>query len=92
MATNKSLTSYLIMLFRKKVTVMTLTSVVLIAVAFFRELFGFGSIYGAQVITNQIYIGGYENNGLMILSPGAFFILGLIVWAHRAYTGTADKD
>jgi Na+-transporting NADH:ubiquinone oxidoreductase subunit D len=65
---------------------------ILIAVAFFRELFGFGSIYGAQVITNQIYIGGYENNGLMILSPGAFFILGLIVWAHRAYTGTADKD
>ena len=65
---------------------------ILIAVAFFRELFGFGSIYGAQVITNQIYLGGYENNGLMILSPGAFFILGLIVWAHRAYTGQADKD
>ena len=65
---------------------------ILIAVAFFRELFGFGSIYGAQVITNQIYIGGYENNGLMILSPGAFFILGLIVWAHRAYTKVIDKD
>lgn len=65
---------------------------ILIAVAFFRELFGFGSIYGAQVITNQIYLGGYENNGLMILSPGAFFILGLIVWAHRAYTGKSDKD
>ena len=64
---------------------------ILIAVAFFRELFGFGSIYGAQVIANQIYLGGYENNGLMILSPGAFFILGLIVWAHRAYTGTSDK-
>ena len=65
---------------------------ILIAVAFFRELFGFGSIYGAQVITNQIYLGGYENNCLMILSPGAFFILGLIVWAHRAYTETSDKD
>ena len=65
---------------------------ILIAVAFFRELFGFGSIYGAQVFSDQIYMGGYENNGLMILSPGAFFILGLIVWAHRAYTGTADKD
>mgnify|MGYP001200091109 CR=1 FL=1 len=65
---------------------------ILIAVAFFRELFGFGSIYGAQVITSQIYLGGYENNGLMILSPGAFFILGLIVWAHRAYTGISDKD
>ena len=65
---------------------------ILIAVAFFRELFGFGSIYGAQVFGDQIYSGGYENNGLMILSPGAFFILGLIVWAHRAYTKVIDKD
>ena len=65
---------------------------ILIAVAFFRELFGFGSIYGAQVFNDQIYMGGYENNGLMILSPGAFFILGLIVWAHRAYTNVIDKD
>ena len=65
---------------------------ILIAVAFFIELFGFGSIYGAQVFSDQIYMGGYENNGLMILSPGAFFILGLIVWAHRAYTNVIDKD
>ena len=65
---------------------------ILIAVAFFRELFGFGSIHGAQVFSAQIYLGGYENNGLMILSPGAFFILGLIVWAHRAYTRVVDKD
>ena len=65
---------------------------ILIAVAFFRELFGFGSIYGAKVFSDQIYLGGYENNGLMILSPGAFFILGLIVWAHRAYTKVIDKD
>ena len=65
---------------------------ILIAVAFFRELFGFGTIYGAQVFGDQIYSGGYENNGLMILSPGAFFILGLIVWAHRAYTKVIDKE
>ena len=65
---------------------------ILIAVAFFRELFGFGSIYGSTVFSDQIYMGGYENNGLMILSPGAFFILGLIVWAHRAYTNVIDKD
>ena len=66
--------------------------VILIAVAFFRELFGFGSIYGVQVVTDQIFMNGYENNGLMILSPGAFFILGLIVWAHRAYTKVIDKE
>ena len=66
--------------------------VILIAVAFFRELFGFGSIYGVQVVTDQVFMNGYENNGLMILSPGAFFILGLIVWAHRSYTKVLDKD
>jgi len=65
---------------------------ILIAVAFFRELFGFGSIYGMPVITETIFKSGYENNGLMILSPGAFFILGLIVWAHRSYTKVIDKD
>ena len=65
---------------------------ILISVAFFRELFGFGSIYGGQIITDQVYLGGYENNGLMILSPGAFFILGLIVWAHRHFTKVIDKD
>jgi|TARA_B110000263_G_scaffold23483_1_gene18171 Na+-transporting NADH:ubiquinone oxidoreductase subunit D len=65
---------------------------ILISVAFFRELFGFGSIYGGQIITDQAYLGGYENNGLMILSPGAFFILGLIVWAHRHFTKVIDKD
>ena len=65
---------------------------ILIAVSFFRELFCFGSIYVAQVFSDQFYMGGYENNGLMILSPGAFFILGLIVWAHRAYTNVIDKD
>ena len=65
---------------------------ILIGVAFFRELFGFGSIYGGQIFTDQIYMSGYENNGLMILSPGAFFILGLIVWAHRAYTNVIDKE
>ena len=65
---------------------------ILIAVAFFREIFGFGSIYGSQIISDHMYLSGYENNGLMILSPGAFFILGLIVWAHRSYTKVIDKE
>ena len=65
---------------------------ILIAVAFFRELFGFGSIYGYNVINDTIYFSGYENNGLMILSPGAFIILGLIVWVHRFYTKVVDKE
>ena len=65
---------------------------ILISVAFFREIFGFGSIYGSQIISDHMYLSGYENNGLMILSPGAFFILGLIVWAHRSYTKVIDKE
>ena len=65
---------------------------ILIAVAFFRELFGFGSVYGYNVINDNIYFSGYENNGLMILSPGAFIILGLIVWVHRSYTKVVDKE
>jgi len=56
---------------------------ILIAVAFFRELLGSGTIYGFQVIPDSFYAAGYENMGLMTLSQGAFIILGLIVWAQR---------
>ena len=56
---------------------------ILIGVAFFRELLGNGTIYGFQVIPDSFYAAGYENMGLMTLSPGAFIILGLIVWAQR---------
>ena len=56
---------------------------ILIGVAFFRELLGSGTIYGFQVIPDSFYAAGYENMGLMTLCPGAFIILGLIVWAQR---------
>lgn len=56
---------------------------ILIAVAFFRELFGSGTLYGYQIIPTSFYEAGYENMGLMVLSPGAFIILGLIVWVQR---------
>jgi Na+-transporting NADH:ubiquinone oxidoreductase subunit D len=64
---------------------------ILIGVAFFRELLGYGSIYGFQVIPDTFYSAGYENMGLMVLSPGAFIILGLIVWAHRI-AGKIEED
>jgi Na+-transporting NADH:ubiquinone oxidoreductase subunit D len=57
--------------------------IILVVVAFFRELLGSGSIYGLQVIPQSFYDAGYENLGLMVLSPGAFIILGLIVWVQR---------
>ena len=57
--------------------------IILIAVAFFRELLGSGTIYGYKVVPEALYAAGYENMVLMVLSPGAFIILGLIVWAQR---------
>jgi Na+-transporting NADH:ubiquinone oxidoreductase subunit D len=59
---------------------------ILIAVSFFRELFGSGSVFGLQIIPQVMYDAGYSNVGLFVLSPGAFIILGLIIWAQRAVT------
>ena len=56
----------------------------LILVAFFRELLGSGKLYGYQVIPDALYERGYENNGLMLLSPMALITLGLIIWVQRA--------
>ena len=56
---------------------------ILIVVSFFREILGSGTIYGYQIIPDSAYAAGYENMGLMSLSPGAFIILGLIVWIQR---------
>lgn len=56
----------------------------LILVAFFRELFGSGKLYGYQVIPDALYEMGYENNGLMLLSPMALITLGIIIWVQRA--------
>ena len=53
---------------------------ILIVVSFFRELLGSGTLYGYQVVPQWAYENGYENLGLMVLSPGAFIVLGLIVW------------
>jgi Na+-transporting NADH:ubiquinone oxidoreductase subunit D len=64
---------------------------ILIGVAFFRELLGSGTIYNFQVIPDSFYSAGYENMGLMVLSPGAFIILGLIVWVHRI-AAKIDED
>ena len=67
---------------------------ILILVAFFREIFGSGTVLGFQVVPASIYIengGWYSNNGLMLLAPGAFIVLGLIIWIQRSYTGYMEK-
>ena len=66
---------------------------ILIAVSAFRELLGFGQLLGYQVIPLSIYGnngGWYVNNGLMILAPGAFIILGLIIWFQRIFTKVVE--
>ena len=64
---------------------------ILIGVAFFRELLGSGTFYGIQIIPDSFYAAGYENMGLMVLSPGAFIILGLIVWAQRLIANIEEE-
>ncbi|MGC9342160.1 MAG: NADH:ubiquinone reductase (Na(+)-transporting) subunit D [Bacteroidales bacterium] len=57
---------------------------ILIVVAFFRELFGSGTLYGYQVIPEAFYDFGYADNGLMILPPMALITVGIIIWVQRA--------
>jgi Na+-transporting NADH:ubiquinone oxidoreductase subunit D len=60
-------------------------SVVLLAVGFFRELFGSGSLFGVEILPLIQSGGWYQANGLMLLPPSAFFIIGLLIWALRAW-------
>ena len=71
---------------------------IIIIVSFFRELFGAGTITlpdgGAGYVLWRIpeawYAAGYENIGLLVLSPGAFFILGLVIWGQREWFGLEE--
>jgi len=58
--------------------------IILIIVAFFRELLGSGKLLGLQVIPDFIYAMGYENNGLMLLSPMALITVGVMIWIQRS--------
>lgn len=57
--------------------------IILIIVAFFRELFGSGTLWGCQVIPQWWYDAGYQNNGMMILPPMALITVACIIWIHR---------
>ena len=61
--------------------------IILVVVAFIRELFGSGTLFGVQIIPHSWYIangGFYENNGLIILPPMALIVLGVIIWIQRS--------
>mgnify|MGYP001410680180 FL=1 len=58
---------------------------ILIVVAFIRELFGSGELWGVSVIPQFIYDLGYQDNGLMLLSPMALIVVGVYIWIQRYY-------
>src|SRR5690606_15840141 len=60
-------------------------SALLIVLAVIRELFGAGSLFGYPILSLHTDGGWYVANGLMLLAPSAFFIIGLLIWLLRSY-------
>ena len=60
-------------------------SLVLILVAFVRELFGSGSLFGFPILAKVTDGGWYTPNGLLLLSPSAFFLIGILIWIVRTF-------
>lgn len=60
--------------------------VIIVIVGFLREVLGSGTLWGQNIIPSFLTNLGYVNNGLMVLPPGAFVIIGLIVWLQREIT------
>ncbi|GAA4956256.1 NADH:ubiquinone reductase (Na(+)-transporting) subunit D [Algibacter agarivorans] len=71
--------------------------VILIIVAFFRELLGAGTLLGFKVLGDPIektgaYALGYENNGFMLLAPMALIVVGIIIWIQRSRNKALIED
>lgn len=60
-------------------------SIILIVVAFIRELFGSGAILGIKIIPQAFYDAGYINNGMMIMPTMALVLVGVIIWIQRSF-------
>ncbi len=67
-------------------------SAVLLFVGFFRELFGNGSLFGYTLLTKTTDGGWYTANGLMLLPPSAFFLIGLFIWAVRSWDSSQVEE
>jgi Na+-transporting NADH:ubiquinone oxidoreductase subunit D len=76
--------------------------IILMAVAFIRELLGKGTVFGWKVIgptgdylintTDSFLFGWYENNNLMVLFPSAMFVIGILIWIHRGIINKSLVD
>ena len=64
---------------------------ILILVAFFRELLGSGTLLGFQIVPQALYDIGFQDMGLMLLAPGAFIVLGLLIWVQRTIIGYTEE-
>jgi Na+-transporting NADH:ubiquinone oxidoreductase subunit D len=58
---------------------------IIMLVGFFRELFGSGTLFGATIFPLASEGGWYQPNGLMVLSPAAFFLIGIFIWLLRTW-------
>lgn len=67
-------------------------AMILVIVAFFRELLGSGTLLGYQVVPDSFYELGYVNNGLMILPPMALIVVACIIWVHRLINKDLQED
>ena len=68
-------------------------AIILMVVAFVRELFGSGAILGYKVIPQAFYDAGYINNGMMIMPTMALVLVGVIIWIQRSFNKELiDKD
>ncbi|MCM1036400.1 MAG: NADH:ubiquinone reductase (Na(+)-transporting) subunit D [Bacteroides sp.] len=67
-------------------------TIILVIVAFFRELLGSGTLLGYRVVPQAVYDAGYVNNGLMILPPAALLVVACIIWVHRSYNKDLQED
>lgn len=65
---------------------------ILVAVAFFRELLGSGTLLGIRIIPQALYDIGYVNNGLMVMPPMALILVAVIIWIQRARMKDLQED
>ena len=67
-------------------------ALILMLTAFLRELFGAGKLFGVEVLPLVTEGGWYVPNGLMVLSPAAFFIIGLLIWGLREWKPAQQEE
>ncbi len=59
-------------------------ALILVIVGFIRELLGFGTLLGFQIVPDCVYNAGYMNNGMMTMPAMSLIIVGCVIWAHRS--------